>query len=391
MRSKPIVLIVCDYYLPGYKSGGGMRTIVNIVERLRELYDFRIITRDHDGPRDRTPYTDVEINGWNKIGGAKVYYLSKDNLRLSKLRELILEINPGVIYLNSCFATPAIFVLQLRQMKLIPYLNIIVAPCGELTPGALKLKSGKKKLFLSVAKISRLYKNVIWKPSTIFEKKEIERLKPVKAQYFVCSDMPAKDIFPEHDLADKPYKQAGSVRLIILSRLMRSKNIKWLFENIAVTDGKMSVDIYGPIEDDRYWQECETVFEKLPPQIEVEYKGEIPHEDVFGTLLKYHFFLLPTLGENFGHIVLEALAGGCPLIISNRTPWKNLEEKKIGWDIPLENPVLWNEVFAETIAMNNSDYREMSDNAIEFLGKWLADEDFESDTIDVLNYGINGL
>ena len=54
-------------------------------------------------------------------------------------------------------------------------------------------------------------------------------------------------------------------------------------------------------------------------------------------LFEYHFFILPTLGENFGHVFIEALAAGCPLIISNRTPWLELEKKGIGWDIPLEN------------------------------------------------------
>ncbi len=388
MNSKPIILIVCDYYLPGYKSGGGMRTLVNIVERLKEFYDFRIITRDHDGPQDRTPYADISNDSWNKIGGAEVFYLSKRNIRISKLRKLILEVKPASIYLNSCFATPAILVLQLRKLKLIPDINIIVAPCGELTPGALELKSSKKKLFLNFAKITGLYKNVIWKPSTIFEKKEIERLQPVNAKYFICPDMTARSVLPERISMKKPFKKAGSAKVIILSRLMKKKNVKWLFENLNIPDGKLQIDLFGPIEDDIYWKECEAVFEKLPSHIKVKYGGGIPHEEVAGTLLKYHFFLLPTLGENFGHIVLEALAGGCPLIISNRTPWKNLSEKKIGWDIPLENPELWNRVLTEVIAMNNEDYKIMSDNTVKFLEKWLSENNLESETIEMLNYSI---
>ena len=47
---KPLILVICDYYLPGFESGGAMRTIVNMVDRLADEFRFRIVTRDHDGP-----------------------------------------------------------------------------------------------------------------------------------------------------------------------------------------------------------------------------------------------------------------------------------------------------------------------------------------------------
>jgi hypothetical protein len=101
MKSKGKILFVIDYYLPGYKSGGGMRTIVNIVERLGDKYEFFILTRDHDGKLDKTPYNTVKINEWNKIGKAQVFYFSADNLKLRVFKRIIKEVEPQVIYLNS--------------------------------------------------------------------------------------------------------------------------------------------------------------------------------------------------------------------------------------------------------------------------------------------------
>lgn len=62
-------------------------------------------------------------------------------------------------------------------------------------------------------------------------------------------------------------------------------------------------------------------------------------------LAEYDLFFLPTLGENFGHVIAEALSSGLPVLISDTTPWRDLAEKSLGWDIPL------NEVdrFAECI------------------------------------------
>ena len=51
---KKRILVCCDYYLPGFKSGGGMLTVANLVERFGDVYDFFVFTRNHDGPNDRT-------------------------------------------------------------------------------------------------------------------------------------------------------------------------------------------------------------------------------------------------------------------------------------------------------------------------------------------------
>ena len=74
---KPIILVICDYYLPGFESGGAMRTLVNMVSRLSNEFDFRVITRDHDGPLNKSSYTTVNINEWNGLDDVKVFYLSK--------------------------------------------------------------------------------------------------------------------------------------------------------------------------------------------------------------------------------------------------------------------------------------------------------------------------
>ncbi len=388
-EEKPIILIFADYYLPGYKSGGGMRTIVNMIDRLSDRYDFRVVTRDHDGKLDKEQYKGVKINAWNEVRDAKVFYLSKDSVRISKLRELILDVKPDLIYLNSFFATLAIYVLKLRLLKLIPYKNIILAPCGELSDGALKLKTAKKKIFINYAKLARLYKNVLWKPSNELEQSEIESLDPKDATYFIAPDMPPKHILKDYDPSLKPKKIKGEAKMVFLSRFMRKKNFKWLLENLSEIRGNLKIDIFGPIEDLDYWNECLELVRSFPENIKVEARGSIPHEEVLETLLEYQFFIMPTLGENFGHIFLEAMACGCPLIISDRTPWRNLEEKAIGWDISLSEPYKWNEVINICLAMDQFEYSALSENSRKFLVRWLDDKQIEKDTVRVLEAGLN--
>ncbi|HEY0427872.1 MAG TPA: glycosyltransferase family 4 protein [Pyrinomonadaceae bacterium] len=382
---KPIILVLCDYYLPGYKSGGGMRAIVNMVDRLKDKFDFRIVTRDHDKTRDRRQYETVDINEWNELRGAKVFYLSKDNVKISKLRELVLQVKPDSIYVNSYFATLTIFVLQLRKLRLIPRINIVLAPCGELSDGALQLKAGKKRLFIGFSKLSRLYKDIIWKASNELEKAEIERIKGKTGEIYIAPDLPPRTIFDNYMQDLKLKKKIGEARMIFLSRFMRKKNFKWLLEFISEIEGNLTIDVYGPLEDEAYWAECQTIIEKLPSNIKVESKGGISYEKVAETLFKYHFFILPTLGENFGYVFLEALAAGCPLIISDRTPWLNLENDKIGWDLSLENKEEWIKTINHCINMDASTYSNYSITARQFADDWLQNPEIEESTLKILS------
>lgn len=83
------------------------------------------------------------------------------------------------------------------------------------------------------------------------------------------------------------------------------------------------------------------------------------------------------------------MAAGCPLIISDRTPWVNLEQKNVGWEIPLENPAKWIEIINKTIEMSESEYRQLSDSAKNFVSGWLEDDEIEKDTISVLEFSLS--
>jgi glycosyltransferase involved in cell wall biosynthesis len=60
---------------------------------------------------------------------------------------------------------------------------------------------------------------------------------------------------------------------------------------------------------------------EVPQQIKFEFGGEIEHERV-GEIFKQHdLFAFPTRGENFGHVIIESLCAGTPVIVSDQTPW----------------------------------------------------------------------
>ncbi|MEO7673181.1 MAG: hypothetical protein ABIU09_03775, partial [Pyrinomonadaceae bacterium] len=74
---KKKVLVFCDFYLPGFKSGGGMWTVVNLIERFSDRYDFFVVTRNYESKGDKKPYTTVRSDNWNAVGNAQVWYFSR--------------------------------------------------------------------------------------------------------------------------------------------------------------------------------------------------------------------------------------------------------------------------------------------------------------------------
>src|SRR5215203_2898271 len=345
------VMVFCDYYLPGFKSGGGMWTVVNLVDRFRKSYDFYIVTRNHDGKADRKPYDDVKTGGWNSVGSAKVFYLSSGQLSIRSFTGLINEIKPDVVFLNSVFSLPSITFLRTRKRSGFNGIPVIVSPCGELSPATLKLKATKKSLFLKYAKLAGLYRDVIWRASFELDAEEIRASIGDNIEVLCAPDLPPKTILPDFSLSSKPAKSPVAARFVFVSRLVRKKNLHYLFERLATCNGEIELDVVGPIEDKEYWKECDAAARKLPANIKLNILGPLPYPETLVRMRAAHFFVLPTLTENFGYVFIEALACGCPLLISDRTVWGEVAEKDSGWVVPIEDPSAWDRAIQNCVDM----------------------------------------
>ena len=102
---------------------------------------------------------------------------------------------------------------------------------------------------------------------------------------------------------------------------------------------------------------------KLKPNVKVKYKGVIDNEKIAEVIKLYHFSILPSEHENYGHSIFESLSAGCPVIISDNTPWRNLNQKKAGWDISLKNEAKFVEILNRAALMRQDEYNEWSKGA----------------------------
>ena len=384
-RIKKRILIFCDFYMPSTKSGGGMWTVVNLVDRFCDRYDFYVVTRNYDSKGDTEPFSSVRTGEWNRVGNANVYYVASSDLTTKNAADRVSEIRPTGVFLNSAFSTPVVNFLEARRKGLFAEIPVVLAPCGEFSTGALSVKPLKKKLFLAYAKLVGLFRNITWKASSALEYDEIRKLMGSHLQPLIAADLAPKSILPDFTLSSKPIKEVGSASFMFFSRVVPKKNIRFFLERLAkVNEGKVIFSIVGPLEDQTYWAECNKIIEGISQNVEVRTVGAVSYLEGLKLLCQHHFFVLPTLNENFGYVILESLAAGTPVLISDRTMWSDVQAAKAGWVVPLEDPAGWLDRINKCIAMGNSEFMEMSTAARKFAESFLANSETERATAAVL-------
>lgn len=359
MNNKPDILIFIDWFLPGFKAGGPIKSVSNVVNSLHSDFNFYIITSNRDLD-DLMPYSNVEFNKWITKEKYSIVYLTPD-YRIAFIKKELQNKHYSCIYFNSIFSKNYT-IDPLRIIKhLKPTSKIIIAPRGMLGKGALSLKPIKKKLFLTVSKFIGLYKNVTWHATNVEEEQDIKTIFGNKVTVQIASNIAI--IETTNNLLEKLPNQ---LKLVFFSRISPKKNLMYALDTLKkVTDNNVELSIYGSIEDRDYWNECKSFIDRN--NINAKYISEITPADVNQILSQYHFLFLPTLHENYGHVIVEALTAGCGLIISNNTPWQDLNKKNIGWDIELEYQDKFIEVIKKCIQMNQDEYNEVRNNCFSFV------------------------
>ena len=316
-----------------------MRNLINTVNFLCDAFEFRIVTRDRD-LGDGARYPEIEVDKWQQVGNAHVYYLSPESETLGGIYRLIRETRHNVIFLTSYFDPLTIRVLVNRKIRLSHCRPAIVAPFGEFAWASLGQKYPKKLAFITLARLVRLYSGVIWRVSSTYEAEDLVRvMNPPKDSIKVTGDLPIR--MDSELTAPSRAAAAGSeptaLKIIFLSRISREKNLSVALTILQKVRAAVLFDIYGPTENASYWSECQGLIANLPVNVTAKYCGNVHPNKVIEIFGRYDLFLFPTGGEAYGNVIAESLTAGTPVLVSTTTPWRELQTDGLGWDIDLDN------------------------------------------------------
>jgi len=317
------VAVFATRYPPAFRGGGPIRTLEALVEQAPPVYSVLVVTRDSDqGSSTRLA---VERNVWVEKGSARVRYTTVEVLAhlIRSMRE-VRRARPDLVYVNSFFDFKLSILPQLlARIGYFRRTRLLVAPRGEFGEAALMHRALKKRLFLYLFRLLRMQERITWHASSDQERSDVARLWGASARVLVREN---ETLLPEQ--SDSPALPSASTarrtRYVSVGRLVEHKGLHVVLAGLKELDEEIDLDVYGPAEDDVYVKRCKGLVAELPANVSVRFNGTLPHSEVRQTLAMYDALLMPTAGENFGHIIAEALSVSCPVFAPATTPWTQI-------------------------------------------------------------------
>jgi glycosyltransferase involved in cell wall biosynthesis len=326
LNIKPKLLFITDWYAPAFKGGGPIRSVVNLIEKIKKDYDCYVYTSNTDFG-EVEPLAGIVEDQWVDQDGVQVYYRS-GKMSFAQVKTMIKNINPHRIYLNSMFS-------NMIKPILVAFASdkIIIAPRGMLNESALAVKPIRKFLYLWFLRTFGFAKHLRFHATSEEEKKVIKRIFPNAQSIVVAGNIPtstATELLPVE-------KQSGKLNIVFTGRMHPIKNLHLLLEALKNVSGAIELTIIATQEDQLYLERCNRLAIALPSNITINWVLDLPPTEIKRYLLQAHLFALLSNVESFGHAIFEALAIGCPVLISDNTPWKNLQQQKAGMDFALNH------------------------------------------------------
>lgn len=256
-------------------------------------------------------------------------------------------------------------------------MKVVWSPHGTLTPWAMHYKWLKKKVAWMLYQRRDLQEAAALHVTVSNEEDDVRRLglkNPVIVAPLgvrmrtatVESPISRSDwVYRAGEILDNSFSSefGGGHTLLFVSRIHRKKGLLNLVnafsnlgETIKIRQG-WRLRIVGP-DEEGHTTELRTLAEKEGVAERVDFVGPKYGVDLEKEYRNADCFILPSFSENFGSVVVEAMAAGLPVIASRGTPWQEIEERKCGWWVE-NDPETLARTIGEMMALTDDERREM--------------------------------
>ena len=254
--------------------------------------------------------------GVDLIGVRQFTFRSRGTGTWSFSRELWIWLNKNIrrydlLHITGVFTFPPLIAARVAYRLGIPY---IIRPAGTLDAYSLNQKMLKKRLYYKL-----LLSKIMDRASAIHATSEVER------NYIIalgirdrCNVVPLSVPVPQ---ADPVFRESNSVlSILFLSRIHPKKGLPTVIQSVALMRNKgqnVRLRIAGD-GSPAYLEEMKGLVHTMELDDVVDFLGQVSGENKSGVLADADLFVLPSYQENFGIAVVEAMAAGVPVVVSDQ-------------------------------------------------------------------------
>jgi glycosyltransferase involved in cell wall biosynthesis len=332
------IIVFTSFFAPAFLGGGPIRTLVAMLRGAPATVDTAVMTGNMD--LGCTEPMDVPCEQWVEREGTRVYYCNARSwASLFRGMREVRAWRPEVVYVNSFFDSKYSILPQFFFLMGIFSPDVfVIAPRGEFSPGALGIKTTKKWAYVFVFRLVGLSRRVLWHASTASEEHDIRAVFGDDVRVFVRED---DTLLPPAATPPEARPEPGILHAVSLSRISPMKGVVTLLEGLQGVSEPLVLDVIGPAEDLDYFEQCRAAAAAVPAHVQVNFLGSRDPDEVRATLADYDVLLSPTKGENFGHVIAEALSVSCPVLCADVTPWTEVLASGGGQVVPQNTADGW--------------------------------------------------
>jgi len=340
--SDEIVLIYFSAF-PSTHALGPAITVDRLATHLSRHAPVRILTLNYDCSTRKPLFRDAHTIV--KSGNVTTEYLPYDVRRFSRMYA-VLRASQRATALHCLFdyrmAIPALLIGTWARGRSARFLHF---PHGIFLNAVYQQKHLKKLLFCFALETFGLSKKLTHVASAPLEAEDIQRCFRSRQKIVTLTHFGQPPI--NHAGLALTGKKPCDLRICFAGRVVQQKNLLGALDILKQIRVPCTFDIIGSTDDEIYYSKCKDAVATLPQYVSVNFLGSLPRDELMERFPTYHALFFPTGGENFGHAIIEALANALPVLISDRTPWSDVESRGAGWAFSLEFP----ERFVEVLEM----------------------------------------
>ncbi len=287
------------------------------------------------------PYNSVKAlyNELSKYFLVDILTLKKGSINFEKLN-IVYQSNVNYTQYHSIILNSFFSISTLKSLLRKNNASIVIIPRGELMKDVLRqntFKFYKKKIFIFLFKLLRFFSNkkLVLAGTNDFELKEI-KMECGKGNYLIIPNSSRiKIIYPSSISNNKG--AIDILRIVYFSRIDRKKNLEFTFLVFSNSYRKIQFDIFGESDDPEYLENLMRLAHFYSSEkLKIRFCGYEDFNSFKNKSNEYNVAVLHSFGENYSHSIVEMFYLGIPILISDKTPWRFLKEKGLGWDLPLD-------------------------------------------------------